>query len=100
MVALRAQIVRNFLKTQVKFADFLTDPNQNLHKLSLCMHAGFGPVKINQTTGSMIVHLRKNGPMTVWLTQTAAPCTSIFKPLFSLEDFPQGMLFSHNFNKC
>jgi dipeptidase len=45
------------------------------------MHAGFGPVRINQTTGSMVSRITPGGA-THWLTATAAPCTSVFRPVW------------------
>ncbi len=56
-------------------------PGPGLLGAEVCMHAGFGPVRISQTTGSMVSHL-KDGLATHWLTGTAAPCTSIFKPVW------------------
>jgi secernin len=47
----------------------------------ICMHAGYGPVRNSQSTGSMVSHLLP-GLQTHWLTGTAAPCTSIFKPVW------------------
>ncbi|WP_020532865.1 C69 family dipeptidase [Flexithrix dorotheae] len=35
-----------------------------------------------QTTGSMLVEIRKDKPSTTWLTGTSLPCNSIFKPFF------------------
>ena len=62
----------------------------------VCMHAGFGPVRINQTTGSLVAHL-KDGRDTFWVTGTSAPCTGVFKPVWfesgipwSAEPQPQG----------
>jgi hypothetical protein len=47
---------------------------------TICMHASWGPAKHSQTTQSMVVHLRQDSTViTVWITGTAAPCTSIFK---------------------
>lgn len=48
---------------------------------ALCIHAQ-GLFTPHQTTGSMVVQWRDNAPMTVWLTGTAAPCVSVFKPFY------------------
>ncbi|HEY3344633.1 MAG TPA: C69 family dipeptidase [Anaerolineaceae bacterium] len=57
------------------------DPANGLTGAEVCMHAGFGPVRINQTTGSMVSRLGADG-QTHWLTGTAAPCSAIFKPVW------------------
>ncbi len=57
------------------------NPASSLIGAEVCMHAGFGPVRINQTTGSMVSRITPGGA-THWLTATAAPCTSIFKPVW------------------
>ena len=70
-------------------------PGKGLLGAEVCMHASFGPVRGSQTTGSMISHLTASGD-THWLTGTAAPCTSIFKPVWidsglpDLEPAPTG----------
>jgi secernin len=73
------------------FMDILRDhgqdnqPNvalrQSLFGCDVCMHAGFGPVRINQSTGSMVSHLTQE-QQTHWVTSTSAPCVSIFKPVW------------------
>jgi dipeptidase len=45
------------------------------------MHAGFGPIRISQSTSSIVIHLDPKHP-TVFVTGTSAPCTSIFKPVW------------------
>ncbi len=57
-----------------------TDPARTgMH--SLCMHAA-GLTTPSQTTGSMVAELRPDGKSTYWFTGTAAPCISLFKPLY------------------
>jgi len=48
----------------------------------ICNHATSGLTRqVAQTTGSLVAHLEANR-ITVWVTGTAAPCTSIFKPVW------------------
>ena len=56
-------------------------PDKGLTGASVCMHARFDPVRGSQTTGSMVSHLDPDHP-THFVTGTAAPCTSIYKPLW------------------
>jgi secernin len=49
---------------------------------SVCAHAGFGPVRISQSTGSWVSHLAPDGTFTHWVTATSGPCTSVFKPVW------------------
>jgi len=60
-------------------------PDKALLGSQVCMHLGFGPVRINQTVGSMVSHLTLAGD-THWATATAAPCSGLFKPLWI--DYP------------
>jgi dipeptidase len=48
---------------------------------------GFGPVRINQTTGSMVSQIGKEDAIH-WLTGTAAPCLSLFKPVWMSAGLP------------
>lgn len=60
-------------------ADFT--PAKGYFSNAVCMHAGFGPIRTDQTTGSMVTHLSEQNP-THWLSGTSAPCTSLFKPVW------------------
>jgi hypothetical protein len=45
------------------------------------MHVGFGPVRINQTTGGGVAYLHPQRA-THFFTAAAAPCTALFKPVW------------------
>lgn len=62
-------------------------PERGITGSSVCMHAGFGPIRGSQTTGSMVSHLRPDRP-THFVTGTAAPCTGIFRPVWLDAGFP------------
>src|SRR5699024_10406700 len=47
---------------------------------SVCMHAGF--FYGDQTTGSYIISLKKDMPMSGWVTGSSTACISIFKPTY------------------
>ena len=57
------------------------DPQSSITNVDVCMHAGFGPIRVSQSTASMVVYLDKNNPI-IFATGTSAPCTSIFKPFW------------------
>jgi dipeptidase len=72
-------------------------PNQGLFQSQICNHAGWGPVRISQTTGSLVSRLTPDSS-THFVTGTAAPCTSLFKPIWVdtpmvLDKLPAGEAF-------
>ena len=69
------------------FGEGVWHPDQGLTGATVCMHAGFGPIRGSQTTGSMVSHLHPGYP-THFVTGTAAPCTSIFKPVWLDNQLP------------
>lgn len=56
-------------------------PDRSLTRQTVCAHANFGPIRISQSTGSLVAYLHPDSPA-VFVTGTAAPCTSIFKPVW------------------
>lgn len=56
-------------------------PDTGVTGQTVCAHAGFGPIRVAQSTGSMVAHVTADD-VTVWLTGTSAPCTSVFKPVW------------------
>ena len=56
---------------------------------TVCAHAGFGPIRVAQSTGSMVAHVTADD-VTVWLTGTSAPSTSVFKPVWFDGGLPGG----------
>jgi secernin len=64
-------------------------PDKHLLGTGVCAHAGNGVTRnATQTTASMVAHINK-GINTFWVTATAAPCISLFKPIrFGLKEFP------------
>lgn len=72
-------------------------PDTAVAGADVCMHVGFGPVRISQSVGSLVAHLTQE-KSTFWVTGTSGPCTSIFKPIWfdggvpwSTEPAPTGM---------
>jgi secernin len=61
-----------------------------LTSADVCMHAGAGPIRSSQSTGSLVARMTEDG-LTVWATGTSAPCTSLFKPLWFARGLPGEM---------
>jgi secernin len=62
-------------------------PAYGLTNFEVCAHAGFGPIRGSQSAGSLVSHLGTD-VQTHYVTGTAAPCTSIFKPVWLGADLP------------
>ena len=45
------------------------------------MHGSFSIIRDSNTAGSLVVHLDREHP-TIFVTGTASPCTSLFKPIW------------------
>lgn len=92
--------------TPIDFMNALRDHGEEdtsypkgLAKQTICMHAGFGPIRNSQTVGSLVSYLDKDQP-THFFTGTAAPCTSIFKPIWIDSTLPDmGELPTKNVNE-
>ncbi len=56
-------------------------PDAGITGADVCMHASFGPVRGSQTVASLVAFLHPEQP-TFFVTATAAPCTSVFKPIW------------------
>jgi len=67
-------------------------PSDSVMENTVCMHAGWGPIRIDQTTGSMVVDLSKE-PSVIWITGTSAPCLSVFRPII-FSDFHEDTVIS------
>jgi dipeptidase len=77
----------NYLRSHTADANDSFGPQNGLATIDVCMHSGFGPIRSDQSTSSMVVHLDAKRP-TIFVTGTSAPCTSIFKPIWMDIDLP------------
>jgi dipeptidase len=61
--------------------------SRGLTSADVCMHAGAGPIRSSQSTGSLVARITEDG-VTLWATGTSAPCTSLFKPVWFASGLP------------
>jgi secernin len=61
--------------------------NGFMFSADVCMHGGFGIIRDSNSAGSLVVHLDKDHP-TIFVTGTASPCTSLFKPVWMDASLP------------
>ena len=92
------EVMMSALRDHGPEADEHYSPTRGRTQNPPCMHVGAGPIRISQTTGSLVSHLSAD-VQTHWVTATAAPCTSIFKPVWieaGLPDLGQMPTGRHN----
>lgn len=73
--------VETMMSTLRHHKDAQFDPRHGINDQDVCMHAGFGPIRISQSTASLVVHMEKSNPI-LFATGTSAPCTGLFKPFW------------------
>ena len=76
------ELLRGHSKEQAQW-----HPDRSLKDWTICMHKGFGPIRASQTVSSMVSRLSRERD-THWFTASAAPCTSIFMPIWMDADLP------------
>ncbi len=85
---LEAQDLMNILRTHRRGESASWTPDRGFTGADICMHAGVGPVRINETTGSMVSELFQEDQLH-WFTGTTAPCTGVFKPVWFKGGLPE-----------
>jgi secernin len=89
----------NLLRSHGTKTDAKWTPVRAVAGQDVCAHAGFGPIRISQTTGSMVSQLGEKN-QTHWITGTSTPCTAIFKPVWLDAGLPdQGITPSNIYDK-
>jgi secernin len=62
-------------------------PASGVTGMTVCAHAGPGPIRNSQSVGSMVAHISP-GATTVWATATSATCLSAYKPIWLAAGLP------------
>ena len=75
------QMMMSILRSHVDESDPDWAPDHGMSGADVCMHAGWGPIRGSQSAGSMVSQLDRTDTVH-WVTGTAAPCTSLFKPVW------------------
>jgi dipeptidase len=81
------EIMMQILRSHTADRSTSWSPDRGITGADVCMHSGWGPIRHSQTAGSMVTRNKKE-ISTHWVTGTAAPCTSIFKPVWMDCDLP------------
>jgi len=84
---LTSEAIMRALRDHGPRADRAWSPAPGLNTVSVCWHAGFGPIRGSQSVGAMVSHLAPD-VQTHFITGTSAPCTSIFKPVWLGAELP------------
>jgi dipeptidase len=60
------------------------NPTKGLTNIDICMHSSMGPIKLNQTTGSLVsVLFKSNEKLPIhYTTCSSLPCLAIYKPIW------------------
>ncbi len=77
-----AQTMMKILRSHTREIKPVWTPDRKITGTDVCMHAGWGPIRGDQTAGSMVSILHQDAPADHWVTATALPCTSLFKPVW------------------
>ena len=84
---LTPEAIMRVLRDHGPRADRRWSPASGLNTVTVCWHAGFGPIRASQSVGSMVSHLAPD-KQTHFVTGTSAPCISTFKPVWLDTDLP------------
>ncbi|MDX1415334.1 MAG: C69 family dipeptidase [Candidatus Promineifilaceae bacterium] len=92
-------VMMNALRDHGALAGEDYNPAVGLNQNPPCMHASFGPIRVGQTTGSLISQIAR-GNQTHFVTATSAPCLSTFKPVWLDIELPDmGQVPTSHYNR-